>query len=175
MENRAKKCINGGDRKSMQYTTKGSAILTLDDASAIPLSETERPYVLVVDDDKAILSVVMYLLETEGYTGIGFTESEQVLPFLQGMGQRGSQHLPSLILLDLMMPRVSGYDIARWLVDHEPYTHIPVLVMTADMRVRDKRDVPGVDDFLFKPFQISALISNLEHYLHPLEHTPDSY
>ncbi|HLI05210.1 MAG TPA: response regulator [Ktedonobacteraceae bacterium] len=153
----------------MQYTTEGNAVLILDDASAIPATETEHPYVLVVDDDNAILSVVMYLLENEGYTGIGFTESEQVLPFLQEMRQRGRQHLPALILLDLMMPHISGYDIAHWLADHESYAHIPILVMTADMRVRDKNGVPGAADFLFKPFQISTLISKLEHYLYPLD------
>lgn len=153
----------------MQYTTEGHSILTLNDASAIPSSETERPYVLVVDDDQAILSVVMFLLETGRYTGLGFKDSERVLPFLEEMGRRGNQHLPALILLDLMMPIVSGYDIARWLVDHEPYDRIPILVMTADARVREKSGVPGVHDFLFKPFPISALISKLEHYLHPLD------
>jgi DNA-binding response OmpR family regulator len=157
----------------MQYTTEGNPILAIDDASAIPWTETERAYVLVVDDDQSILSVVMLLLETEGLTGIGLTESERVLPFLQEMEQRGSQHLPTLILLDLMMPKVSGYDIARWLAEHELYTGIPILVMTADARVRDKSAVPGADDFLFKPFQIDALISRVEHYLlHPVDAHP---
>ena len=63
------------------------------------------------------------------------------------------------------MPGVSGYDIARWLSEHEPYNKIPSLVITADARVRDKSDVPGAQDILLKPFQIDALLTIAEHYL----------
>jgi CheY-like chemotaxis protein len=67
-----------------------------------------------------------------------------------------------------MMPVVSGYDIARWLAEHEPYNHIPILVITADARVNDRSDVPGAQDILLKPFQIDALLTLVEHFLVPL-------
>ena len=148
----------------MHYTSRGNPTIFIDDE----YSEAEHPYVVVVDDDESIVSVIMLLLETEGYTGIGFSESEQVLPFLEGIGKHGKQHLPSLILLDLMMPKVSGYEIACWLSEHVSYSHIPILVMTADARIRDKSAVPGAADWLGKPFQIDTLITKLEHYLSPL-------
>jgi CheY-like chemotaxis protein len=154
--------------KEMKYTSIGNPMISIDDESSIPQAETERPYILVVDDDQSILSMLMSLLESEGYSCVGFSESQGVLPFLQEMGKRGERHLPTLILLDLMMPRVSGYDIARWLSEHEPYNHVPILVITADARVRDKSDVPGAEDILLKPFQIDALITKVEHYLLPL-------
>ena len=78
---------------------------------ATSLSIPEEPYVLVVDDDQAILSVVMLLLETEGYTSLGFSDSTKVLPFLEELRRTG-QRLPTVLLLDLMMPVISGYDIA---------------------------------------------------------------
>ena len=152
----------------MQYTSMGNPILSLDDGSSIPQAETEYPYILVVDDDQSIVSMLLSLLETEGYSCVGFSESRLVLPFLQEMGKRGERHLPTLILLDLMMPGVSGYDIARWLSEHEPYHQIPIVVITADVRVRDKSDVPGTQDLLLKPFQIDALLTLVEHYLAPL-------
>jgi len=136
--------------------------------SSIPPAKTERPYILAVDDEQSILSLLMSLLETEGYSSVGFAESQWVLPFLQEMGKRGERHLPALILLDLMMPGVSGYDIARWLSEHEPYNHIPILVITADARVHDTSDVPGAQDILLKPFQIDALLTVVEHFLVPL-------
>ena len=152
----------------MQYTSMGNSILSLDDGSSIPQAETEYPYILVVDDDQSIVSMLLSLLETEGYGCVGFSESRLVLPFLQEMGKRGVRHLPTLLLLDLMMPGVSGYDIARWLSEHEPYHQIPIVVITADVRVRHKSDVPGTQDLLLKPFQIDALLTLVEHYLAPL-------
>jgi CheY-like chemotaxis protein len=152
----------------MQYTSMGNTILSIDDGFSIPQAETENPYILVVDDDQSIVSMLLSLLETEGYSSVGFSESQLVLPFLQEMGKRGVRHLPTLLLLDLMMPGVSGYDIARWLSEHEPYRQIPIVVITADARVRDKSDVPGTQDLLLKPFQIDALLTLVEHYLAPL-------
>ena len=152
----------------MQYTNMGNTILSIDDGSSIPQAETENPYILVVDDDRSIVSMLLSLLETEGYSCVGFSESRLVLPFLQEMGKRGVRHLPTLLLLDLMMPGVSGYDIARWLSEHEPYNRIPILVITADARVHDTSDVPGVQDILLKPFQIDALLTLVEHFLVPL-------
>ena len=154
--------------KEMQYTSTGNAIISVDNESSIPYSETERPYILAVDDDQSILSLLMSLLETEGYSCVGISESELVLPFLEQMGKRGKRHIPALILLDLMMPRVSGYDIARWLAQHEPYNSIPVLVITGDPRARDISAVPGAQDILLKPFQIDALLTLVEHFLAPL-------
>ncbi len=156
----------------MMYSSPGNPILSIDDesliTSSIPPAETERPYILAVDDDRSILSMLMSLLATEGYSCVGFAESQWVLPFLQEMGKRGERHLPTLLLLDLMMPVVSGYDIARWLSDHEPYNHIPILVITADARVHDKSDLPGARDILLKPFQIDALLTLVERFLAPL-------
>jgi CheY-like chemotaxis protein len=156
------------NEKEMQYTSTGNAIIPADNVSSIPESETEGPYILAVDDDQAILSLLMSLLETEGYSCVGISESERVLPFLEQMEKRGEQHMPGLILLDLMMPRVSGYDIARRLSEHEPYNSIPILVITGDPRARDISDVPGAQDILLKPFQIDALLTLVEHFLAPL-------
>jgi len=143
-------------------------MMSREDESSLPQTEKEHPYILVVDDDQSIVSLLRSLLETEGYSSMGFSESQGVLPFLQEMGKRGERHLPSLLLLDLMMPGVSGYDIARWLSEHEPYNRIPIVVITADARVRGTSDVPGTQDILLKPFQIDALLTLVEHYLVPL-------
>jgi len=162
----------GESEKEMLYSSPSNPILSVDSESSIlsslPPAETERPYILAVDDERPILSMLMSLLATEGYSCVGFTESQWVLPFLQEMGKRGERHLPSLILLDLMMPVVSGYDVARWLSEHEPYNRIPILVITADARVHDKSDLPGAQDILLKPFQIDALLTLVEHFLAPL-------
>ncbi len=120
------------------------------------------PYVLIIDDDEAIVSVLLFLLESEQYTGVGLSDSKKVVPFLQ---QAGPQHLPSLILLDLIMPQLSGYEIAAALSQNAQYAHLPIIIMTADSRVRSASAVAGARDWIAKPFQLDTLLTKLEQYL----------
>lgn len=124
----------------------------------------DSPYALVVDDDDAILSVVMLLLETEDHTAVGFSDSTKVIPFLE---QAGKEHLPAVVLLDLMMPAVSGYEIAARLSQDTRYSSIPIIIMTADNRVKGVSAVPGATDWIGKPFQMTTLLAKLEQFLPP--------
>lgn len=126
------------------------------------------PYVLVIDDDPGILSVVLLLLETEGYTAVGFSDSRKVQPFFEYLftaGKEKGTQLPAVILLDLMMPAISGYDIAAWLSQRTETAALPIVIMTADHRVSDLTNIPGATDLLNKPFHIVSLLSTLEKYL----------
>ena len=73
--------------------------------------------------------------------------------------------LPSLLLLDLMMPVVSGYDIAASLLRHERLSHIPVLIMTADHRISSASEVRGATDLINKPFHIEILLDKIQRFL----------
>lgn len=150
----------------MQYTSLGSVTAVVEQEQGKKWFAPENPYALVVDDDDAILSVVMLLLEMEGYAGLGVSNSQEVLPFLE---QAPPDHLPAVILLDLMMPIVSGYEIALKLSQEEKYAHIPVIIMTADNRIRSVSAVKGATDLVNKPFQIQLLLEKLNNYLtvHP--------
>lgn len=132
-----------------------------------PLTQVpSEPYILVIDDDPSILSVVSFLLDTEEYPNIALPESSSVLPFLQEVSALGKR-LPSLILLDLMMPILSGYDMAAALSQHPQLSHIPILIMTADHRVKTVSCVPGATDVINKPFHIDVLLSKIEQFLAP--------
>ncbi len=124
----------------------------------------EEPYILVVDDDQAIFSVVMLLLETEGYTSLGFSDSTKVLPFLEELCETG-QKLPSVLLLDLMMPVVSGYDIAAAIANNELLKQITIIIMTADHRVTGAHNIPGASDWLSKPFRVELLLDKVGAHL----------
>ncbi len=132
--------------------------------NAEPLYIPEEPYVLVVDDDQAIFSVVMLLLETEGYTSLGFTDSTKVLSFLEELCVTG-QKLPSVLLLDLMMPVISGYDIAASIANNELLKQITIIIMTADHRVTGAHNVPGASDWLSKPFRVELLLDKVGAHL----------
>src|SRR6266705_1954463 len=116
----------------MHHIPMRSTTTVLEREYILPAPVPENPYVLVIDDEQAILAVVMLLLETEGYIGFGFSDSTKVLSFLE---QLDTQHLPAVILLDLMMPIVSGYEIAAYVSQNAHYAHIPIIIMTADIYV----------------------------------------
>ena len=148
----------------MQYAGVSTASIFIDDKSASTISDQllRSPYVLVVDDDEAIVSVLLLLLEGEGLSGIGIMDSRNVFPFLS---QLETDQFPSVILLDLMMPVLSGYEIASKLSQSERYRHLPIIIMTADGRVRSASSVQGAIDYVAKPFQIDALMTKLKSHL----------
>jgi len=146
----------------MQYTSMGrTALVSGEECIGTPVSG-DRPYVLVIDDNPAITSVIMLTLEMEGYTGISISDSKKVLPFLQQIEADITKLMPAVILLDLMMPGVSGYDISAQLAQHPHLAHIPIIIMTADCRVHTASAVPGATDLLSKPFPVDYLPTKLE-------------
>jgi CheY-like chemotaxis protein len=151
----------------MQYAGVGTTSLLADKQSfqRVSAHAIDAPYVLVVDDDEAIVSVIMFLLETEGHGGIGISNSLKVLDFLDTLE---INHLPSVILLDLMMPGLSGYEIAKTLSQNERYQPIPIIIMTADSRVQGSSAIEGAIDYIAKPFHLDPLLVKLKPYLEPL-------
>lgn len=144
----------------MQITTQMCAVEQDELLAHVPA----EPYVVVVDDDASILSVVSFLLDTEDYPNMSLSDSSSVIPFLEKIYASGVR-LPSLILLDLMMPLLSGYDIAASLAQSDTLSNIPILVMTADHRVNAISSVPGASDLINKPFHIEVLLDKIQHFL----------
>ncbi len=154
-------------QNAQDFNANATNILTFsipeEESYAVLPAVPDSPYVLIVDDDEAIISVLIFLLETENYVGVGISDSKKVLSFLQ---QAASQRLPAVVLLDLMMPGPSGYEIAARLSQTEEYRHLPIIIMTADGRVRSSV-VSGASDWVAKPFQLDSLLTKLEYYLAP--------
>ncbi|HEU0002530.1 MAG TPA: response regulator [Ktedonobacteraceae bacterium] len=150
----------------MQYPGSSATALLAGDRPALPVAENSihTPYVLVIDDDGPIVDVIQCLLEAEGYNGVGITDSLKVLHFLDSLHDN---LLPSVILLDLMMPGLSGYEIASVLAQNERYQHIPIIIMTADSRVQGIGDIRGAIDYVAKPFHLDPLLAKLKVYLDP--------
>lgn len=146
----------------MKYTNMASVTAVVENERGKKWFVPDSPYALIIDDDDSILAVVMLLLEMEGYTGLSISNSLEVVPFLE---QVPNDHLPGVILLDLMMPVASGYDVALNLSQHEKLAHIPVIIMTADNRVKDASEIKGATDLVNKPFQIQLLLDKLKLYL----------
>ena len=118
--------------------------------------------ILIVDDEPANVALLRMILETAGYRQIlSTTNSRRVLPMFR-------EHQPDLILLDLMMPHLSGFDILEKLaVEIPPEDFVPVLVLTADV-VADSRHralAVGASDFVTKPFDQTEVLLRIRNLL----------
>ena len=150
----------------MQCSSASATTLRVGDRASLPEAKDQirTPYVLIVDDDKLIVDVIQSLLEIEGYNGVGMSDSLKVPIFLNALDDHA---LPAVILLDLMMPSLSGYEIATLLSQIERYRRIPIIVMTADSRVQGCSGIQGAVDFVTKPFRLDPLFAKLKVYLNP--------
>lgn len=105
--------------------------------------------ILIVDDELPNVRLLESLLKREGYQNlISTTDSRQVLPIF-------TEHFPDLVLLDLNMPHLDGYEVLRLVADLVPeHEFLPIIVLTADVRPATKRRAlaSGAIDFLCKPF-----------------------
>ena len=91
-------------------------------------------------------------------------DGEQAIAYLSGLGvysDRQTYHLPALILLDLKMPRATGFEILKWIRSHPELEHLPVVVLSGSELQDDIRrayDV-GANSYLVKPLGFEALVT----------------
>ena len=111
-----------------------------------------RPLVLVADDDPDILALVRLRLEGDGYEVLSAPDGETALDLALARP-------PDLALLDVMMPRLDGYEVTRRLREHGPTTTIPIILLTARVQEPDveRGFEAGADDYVTKPFSPQAL------------------
>ena len=112
--------------------------------------------ILVVDDDSAINELIKINLELQGYEVI------QAYNGVEGFA-KAKQEEPSLIVLDVMMPEVDGYTVARRIRQCKEIAEVPIIMLTALSELNNKVegfDI-GVDDYLTKPFMSRELLARL--------------
>ncbi|MCX8126033.1 MAG: response regulator [Dehalococcoidia bacterium] len=102
--------------------------------------------VLVVDDDLAALRLVQYTLEREGYTVITASNG------IEGL-RKATSESPDLLILDVMLPGIDGFEIASRLRAQPDTARLPILMMSAKARDMDRATglKVGADDYLIKP------------------------
>jgi DNA-binding response OmpR family regulator len=117
-----------------------------------------RPSILVVDDDPGIRSLVVDVLETEGYAVRAAEDGFAALRSVQ-------DDRPDCIVLDVMMPGMNGHDVLLLVRSHEIEDHLPVVMLTAadDDAQMWRAWGGGVDYFLSKPFEPDELLRFLQY------------
>ncbi len=119
-----------------------------------------RPLVLVADDDDDIRTLVAYRLEKAGYEVAQAADGEQAL-------QLALERTPDLAVIDVMMPRLDGYELTRALRSHEATSRVPVILLTARTQEADvaRGFEAGADDYIRKPFSPQELRSRVHAIL----------
>lgn len=120
----------------------------------------EPPVVLVVDDDPDILEALSEILEAEGFKIRRARHGKEALDRLEPSP-------PQLILLDLMMPVMDGWEFAQQLKQKALTPDIPIIVLSADRNVGTKAREIGAVGHLAKPFELNELLSLVQSSLAP--------
>lgn len=111
-------------------------------------------HILIVDDDPTIRSVLEALLEDEGFALTTASNGREALRSVH-------EDPPSLILMDLMMPVMSGVDAVRELKTDPRTADIPVIAMSAGFILRESIEDLLADSIIAKPFDLDALVANI--------------
>ncbi len=116
--------------------------------------------ILVIEDERDLLELISFNLEKEGYRVITATEGSTGLDIARN-------NLPDLILLDLMLPGISGIEICKILKKHEKTSRIPVIMLTAKGEEIDRvvGFEVGADDYVVKPFSNRELMLRIKAVL----------
>ncbi len=116
--------------------------------------------ILVVEDEDAIRGMLMMVLEQAGFMPIAAADAEEAQKILE-------DRMPDLILLDWMLPGISGVEWARRLKKEPIYRDIPIIVLTARGEEEDKvRGLEiGADDYMTKPFSPRELVARIRAVL----------
>ncbi len=116
--------------------------------------------ILIIDDEKDIVELISYNLEKEGFSVIKAYDGEAALRLVK-------LHKPNLMILDLMLPRLSGIDVCKAIRNNPDTASLPIIMVTAKVDETDKiigLEI-GADDYITKPFSIKELVARVRAIL----------
>jgi DNA-binding response OmpR family regulator len=113
--------------------------------------------ILVVEDDLVTQKVISVRLEVNGYDVITAEDGEEAL-------RKAKTENPDLLILDLMLPKMNGFEVCRMLKFDDKYKNIPIIVLSALERQdeREKAIKGGADAYFIKPFDLDLLLNKVK-------------
>ncbi|HET7874873.1 MAG TPA: SpoIIE family protein phosphatase [Methylomirabilota bacterium] len=115
------------------------------------------PRILVVDDDADISTIISVTLRRAGYEVVTAADGMEAIEAIR-------RQPPDLVLLDVMMPRVDGFETLRRIREHGPSAQVPVIMLTAKAQLADKMKgfERGADDYVAKPFEPVEVLARVQ-------------
>jgi len=123
-------------------------------------SENKKKNILVVDDDPVQVKLIETILKQNGFNVTGCSEAADGLQYAMDKS-------PDLILLDVMMPIINGYNFCRLIKSEEKYKNIPIIMLTSRTKKEDieiGREM-GADAYLTKPVNVQEVLETINKFL----------
>ena len=116
--------------------------------------------ILIADDEEDVVVALKFTLEKEGYECLTAYDGKEAL-------DKAKKDNPDLIVLDIMMPKLNGYEVSRLLKFDAKFKQIPIIMLTARTQAKDKEigQETGADVYITKPFEMDALVSTVNNML----------
>ena len=121
---------------------------------------SEKQKILIVDDDPHVIRSLTFVLNKEGYDSLSATNGEEAILKIR-------ESKPSLVFLDVMMPRKNGYEVCQEVKGDPTLSDIYIIMLTAKGQEAD-REIGlgmGADEFVTKPFSLMKLIERVKQIL----------
>ncbi len=128
--------------------------------NTLMLRKSKKKVILVIDDDPAQIKILDKKLPENGYDVLAATQAADGL-------QKAMKSCPDLIILDVMMPIINGYNLCQLLKNDLKHKNIPIIMLTSRDSDQDKQigqDV-GADAYLVKPLDLSLLLEKIRSLL----------
>ncbi len=124
------------------------------------MSSIKAKKILVVDDEEVTVELARTFLERHGFTVVCAYDGEEAL-------RVAFEERPDLVLLDVVLPRLDGFEVCSRLKADEHFKHVPILMFTARGFDRDmqKGKESGADEYIVKPFSGKALVATIRKHL----------
>ncbi|TYP00132.1 twitching motility two-component system response regulator PilG [Geothermobacter ehrlichii] len=120
----------------------------------------DRKKILIVEDEESLLKLESILLTSKGYDVQGVSNGAAALRVID-------EEPPDLVLLDIMLPEMDGFEVCRRIKQNEATRHIPVIMLTAKKSREDmaRGEEVGADWYITKPFKSAMVIETIQRFL----------
>ena len=116
--------------------------------------------ILIVEDEESLLKLESILLTSKGYEVRGVANGQAALTAL-------TEELPDLVLLDIMLPEIDGFEVCQQIKSNPATQHIPVIMLTAKKSREDmaRGEKVGADWYITKPFKSAMVIETIQRFI----------
>ena len=118
--------------------------------------------IFIVEDEESSANLAKIILEQEGYRVLIASTGQEAIDSLKEF-----QELPNLILLDILLPKINGIEVCKWIREQPRFKSIPVIIFTALVQEEDRIEGlnAGANEYITKPFSIDKLLDIIKEYI----------
>ncbi|MFX1579942.1 MAG: response regulator transcription factor [Promethearchaeota archaeon] len=124
------------------------------------MNNNKNKKILVVDDEQMTTDLAKTFLEKHGFQVVVARDGEEAI-------ELAHEEIPDLILLDVMLPTIDGFEVCKRLKEHATFKSTPILMFTAKGLSSDveRGEAAGADEYIVKPFSGKALVATIRKHL----------